>query len=132
MENERCGISLDESLENFFVDIYGKDKFSLLRQKLCVPPPTTIRVNTLKTTADQLCETLRQVVIEQAKRRQLSQKELGKLKVQIHPKIKDVIQIDTLGPFDRNTRGLPVACVDSFCGESVCPYCSLLELLITL
>ncbi|GJD11762.1 Putative methyltransferase NSUN6 [Galdieria sulphuraria] len=111
--------ALNEELQNFLVDIYGKDNFHGLCRKLSVPPPTTFRVNTLKTTADKFCESLRERVIRQAKHRQVDEKELAKLRVIVHPKIKDVIQLDTLGPFDRDTQGLPVACVDSFCGESV-------------
>ncbi|GJQ13875.1 hypothetical protein GpartN1_g5666.t1 [Galdieria partita] len=115
----KSDVLLKEDLENFFVDIYGKEKFYGLRKKLSVPPPTTVRVNTLKTTATQLCETLRELSLKQAKQRQVDEKELSKLKVEVHPKIKDLIQIDTLGPFVRKTQGLPAACVDSFCGESV-------------
>jgi len=112
-------IALKEDIQSFFLNIYGKDKFELICKRLSVPPPTTIRVNTLKTTPEKLCDQLRDVSKKQARQRGVSLEELEKLKIYVHPEIKDVIQLDILGPFDRQTQGLPIACVDSFCGEAV-------------
>lgn len=97
-----------QEVHAFLENWLGVDSVKQMYLSLPTPPPTTLRVNTLISSVEEARDKLHSYLPSQLQD-----------SIRLHPVVPDVIELETLGPIERDHTGLPKMWVSRKCAEAV-------------